>query len=147
MAGITALSCDSDSYRYDVLSCELPTMDYSAKGRTAVAGARPWRGPVGEPYRLLHDHHHGSKRAPLAHPRTDAVILPRDLEPLWLDDELENTLAPGSLLIPYPSTAMEAYNGRGAAVAPLALPRQSAYSPTTSSKVCTTVPLGPPVYI
>ena len=37
------------------------------------------------------------------------VILPRDLESLWLEEELQDSAALSSLLAPYPSGDMEAY--------------------------------------
>ena len=37
------------------------------------------------------------------------VILPRDVEPLWLDHELQDTTVLRGLLTPYPAAAMEAY--------------------------------------
>ncbi|MYB84884.1 MAG: SOS response-associated peptidase [Chloroflexi bacterium] len=37
------------------------------------------------------------------------VILPRDLESLWLDDEMRDTAALGSLLVPYDSGLMGLY--------------------------------------
>ena len=37
------------------------------------------------------------------------VILPRELEPLWLEEEMQESAALSSLLAPYPSEGMEAY--------------------------------------
>ena len=37
------------------------------------------------------------------------VILPKDLEALWLDNEIQDAAAIVSLLAPYPSDAMETY--------------------------------------
>ncbi len=37
------------------------------------------------------------------------VILPRGLEPLWLEEEIQDAAALASLLTPYPSEDMEAY--------------------------------------
>lgn len=68
-----------------------------------------WRNPQGEPVesctiitteanelvRSIHD------RMP--------VILPQDVESLWLDEEMQDAAAVTSLLTPYPSERMEAY--------------------------------------
>ena len=68
-----------------------------------------WRGPTGESVssctiitteanellRPIHD------RMP--------VILPRDLEPLWLDHQMQDTAVLGGLLTPYSAAAMDAY--------------------------------------
>ena len=37
------------------------------------------------------------------------VILPKDLESLWLDDEVQDPFALSDVLSPYPAQAMEAY--------------------------------------
>ena len=37
------------------------------------------------------------------------VILPRDVEPLWLDHEMQDAAVLGGLLTPYPTAAMDAY--------------------------------------
>ena len=68
-----------------------------------------WRDPAGdivrsctiittEPNELLRPIHN---RMP--------VILPRELESFWLDDEVQDPLALGDILSPYPAEAMDAY--------------------------------------
>ena len=68
-----------------------------------------WRGPAGdivrsctiittEPNELLRPIHN---RMP--------VILPKELESFWLDDEVQDPLAFGDILSPYPAEAMDAY--------------------------------------
>ena len=39
------------------------------------------------------------------------VLLSRDAESLWLDDDLPDPGLPGSVLSPYPADLMEAYRG------------------------------------
>ena len=37
------------------------------------------------------------------------VILPKELESFWLDDEVQDSLTLGDILSPYPAEAMDAY--------------------------------------
>ena len=37
------------------------------------------------------------------------VILPKELESFWLDDEVQDPFALGEILIPYPPEAMQVY--------------------------------------
>ena len=86
--------------------------------RIAMASGEPfafaglwdsWRDPAGdivrsctiittEPNELLRPIHN---RMP--------VILPRELESFWLDDEVQDPFTLGDILIPYPPEAMDAY--------------------------------------